>query len=126
MRNARGKLEIPMLAAVPCKTPANCRGETCSGIGKRKIKYDRIVDTDEFMRIPLEGVPHRSHEDHIAAQGINSLSHDIFVLKFIPMPQAFFRKKDTRMRMGNSIPHHHQGHIAGKGEHSLQHYNLVH
>ena len=28
--------------------------------------------------------------------------------------------------MGNSIPHHHQDHIAGKGENSLQHYNFVH
>ena len=26
----------------------------------------------------------------------------------------------------NSIPHHHEDHIAGKGENSLQHYNLVH
>ena len=25
-----------------------------------------------------------------------------------------------------SIPHHHEDHIAGKGENSLQHYNLVH
>ena len=33
--------------------------------------------------------------------------------------------KSTRMRMGNSIPHHHEDHIAGKGENSLQHYNLV-
>ena len=32
----------------------------------------------------------------------------------------------TRMRMGNSIPHHHEDHIAGKGENSLQHHNLVH
>ena len=29
------------------------------------------------------------------------------------------------MRVGNSIPHHHEDHIAGKGENSLQHYNLV-
>ena len=29
-------------------------------------------------------------------------------------------------RMGNSEPHHHEDHIAGKGENSLQHYNLVH
>ena len=29
------------------------------------------------------------------------------------------------MRMGNSIPHHHEDHIAGKGQNSLQHYNLV-
>ena len=31
-----------------------------------------------------------------------------------------------RMRMGNSILHHHEDHIAGKGDNSLQHYNLVH
>ena len=34
--------------------------------------------------------------------------------------------ESTRMRMGNSIPHSHEDHIAGKGENSLQHYNLVH
>ena len=34
--------------------------------------------------------------------------------------------ESTRMRMGNSMPHHHQDHIAGKGENSLQHYNLAH
>ena len=34
--------------------------------------------------------------------------------------------ESTRMRMGNSMPHYHQDHIVGKGENSLQHYNLVH
>ena len=34
--------------------------------------------------------------------------------------------ESTRMRMGNSIPHYHEDHIAGKGENSLQHYNLFH
>ena len=34
--------------------------------------------------------------------------------------------ESTRMRMVNSIPHNHEDHIAGKGENSLQHYNLVH
>ena len=34
--------------------------------------------------------------------------------------------ESTRMRMGNSIPHHHEDHIAGIGHNSLQHYNLVH
>ena len=34
--------------------------------------------------------------------------------------------ESTRKRMGNSIPHHHEDHLAGKGENSLQHYNLVH
>ena len=34
--------------------------------------------------------------------------------------------ESTRLRMGNSIPHHHEDHVAGNGENSLQHYNLVH
>ena len=34
--------------------------------------------------------------------------------------------ESTRLRMGNSTPHYHQDHIAGKGENSLQHYNLLH
>ena len=28
--------------------------------------------------------------------------------------------------MGNSVPNYHEDHIAGKGDNSLQHYNLVH
>ena len=28
--------------------------------------------------------------------------------------------------MGNSLPKHHEDHIAGKKDNSLQHYNLVH
>ena len=31
-----------------------------------------------------------------------------------------------RLRMGESLPNHHEDHIAGKGDNSLQHYNLVH
>ena len=34
--------------------------------------------------------------------------------------------ESTRLRMGNSLPNHHEDHIAGKGDNSLQHYNLVH
>ena len=33
--------------------------------------------------------------------------------------------ESTRMGRGNSIPSIHEDHIAGKGENSLQHYNLV-
>ena len=40
------------------------------------------------MRIRLEGVPLRYHEDHIAAKGINSPSRYNSVQKFIPIPQA--------------------------------------
>ena len=34
--------------------------------------------------------------------------------------------ESTRLRMGESLPTHHEDHIARKGENSLQHYNLVH
>ena len=34
--------------------------------------------------------------------------------------------ESTRLRMRESLPNHHEDHIAGKGENSLQHYNLVH
>ena len=34
--------------------------------------------------------------------------------------------ESTRLRMGNSIPSNHEDHIAGKGENSLKHFNLVH
>ena len=32
----------------------------------------------------------------------------------------------TRMRMEESLPNHHEDHIAGKGDNSLQHFSLVH
>ena len=34
--------------------------------------------------------------------------------------------ESTRLRMGESLPNHHEDHMAGKGDNSLQHYNLVH
>ena len=34
--------------------------------------------------------------------------------------------ESTRLRLGESLPNHHEDHIAGKGSNSLQHYNLIH
>ena len=34
--------------------------------------------------------------------------------------------ESTRLRMEESPPNSHEDHIAGKGDNSLQHYNLVH
>ena len=89
MKNARRNLEIPMPAAMLCKTSL-CRSsrETCRAMGAHKTKYVCIVETDDSMRIRMDGTPHRYNEDHFAAKGINSLSHCNLVLKFIPMPQA--------------------------------------
>ena len=75
MTNARRKLGIPMPAAMPCETSL-CRSsrETCSTIGEHKTEYACIVEADESMRIRMEGAPHRDHEDHIAGNGMSSLS----------------------------------------------------
>ena len=34
--------------------------------------------------------------------------------------------ESTRLRVGESLPNHPEDHIAGKGDNSLQHCNLVH
>ena len=34
--------------------------------------------------------------------------------------------ESTRVCMGESLPNHHEDHIAERGNNSLQHYNLVH
>ena len=119
MKNAGRKLETPMPAAMTCKTPVNCRGETCRSIVKFKTKNACIVDADESMRIRLEGVPHRYHEDHIAAKGINSLSHDNLLHMFIPMLQASknSRCKGTRGKIMvklERIPARQQAEVRNK------------
>ena len=34
--------------------------------------------------------------------------------------------ESTRLRMGETLPTHHEDHIAGRGNNSLQHYDMVH
>ena len=58
IKNARRKLEVPIPAAMPCKTPVNSPRETCRSIGKRKTKCACIVDADESMRIRMEIAVH--------------------------------------------------------------------
>ena len=96
MKNVRWTSEIPMPAAMPCKTPMNSSRETYCGSGKSKTKHACIIDADESTRIRLEGAPCGYHEDHIAAKGINSLSRYHSVHKFIPMPQTL-KKPDAKV-----------------------------
>ena len=88
MKNARRKLEVPMPAAMPCKTPREECTETCSVEKKCKTKYACIVEADKSTRKRMEGYLHNDHEDHSAGNGMNSLSHYNLVRKCIFMPQA--------------------------------------
>ena len=88
MKNARGKLEVLMPAAMPCKTQRDKYRETCSVEKRCKTKYACIVEADESTRKGMGGTLHKYHEDHIAGKGMNSLSHCNLAHKFILMPQA--------------------------------------
>ena len=63
-----------------------------------------VVDADDSVRVRLEGVPYKYHEDHISARGRNSLSHYNLVHRFIPMPEALKNSRCegcSRKRMGH-------------------------
>ena len=47
-----------------------------------------------------------------------------FKSKFVCILEA--ASESTRLRMEESLPNHHEDHIAGRGDNSLQHYILVH
>ena len=102
MKHARRKLEVPMPAAVPCRTKREEHRETCSVLDNRKTKYACIVEADESTRKRMEGILHKGHEDHIAGRGINSLSHYNLVHKFIPMPQAM-KNPDAKAAVDNEL-----------------------
>ena len=53
---------------------------------------------------------------------IRSKTND-FKSKFACILEA---SESTRLRMEESLPNYHEDHIAGRGDNSLQHYNLVH
>ena len=72
MKAARRKLEVPMPAGMPCKIPIKSSGETHGNTGKRRTKYDCVVDADESTRPRLEGAGHKLHQEHITAKGMNS------------------------------------------------------
>ena len=84
----RSKLEVPMPAAMLCRTRHEEYRETCSVEKKCKTKYACIVEADESTRKRMEGTLHKGHEDQIAVRGRNSLSHYDLVHRFIPTPQT--------------------------------------
>ena len=63
---------------MPCKIPIKSSVETDAC----------IVDADESTRPRLEEAGHKPHQNHITAQGMNSMTHYSLVHKFIPMLKA--------------------------------------
>ena len=53
MKNARGKFEIPMPAAMPCKTSlSRSSKKTCLNIGEHKTKHGCVVEAGRIFENP--------------------------------------------------------------------------
>ena len=102
MKNDRRKLEIPMPAAMLCKTSMcrSCR-ETCRTIGEHKTKYARVVESDESVResewkallTDIMKITCRKRHEFIKSQH--------FSAQIIPMPQAM-KIQDAQAAMENN------------------------
>ena len=68
-KNARRKSEVPMLAAMPCRTRRKEKKDTCSALENRETKHACIVEADESTRRRVGGTLHKGNEDHIAGRG---------------------------------------------------------
>ena len=70
----------------------------------------------ETPRAPAMPCKKNKHEE------TRSKTND-FKSKFACLLEA---SESTRMRMEETLPKYHEDHVAGKGDNSLQHYNMVH
>ena len=82
---------------------------------RKSLKKQEILETPA-PAMPCKTCKKRKHGETC------SKTND-FKSKFACILEA---SESTRMRMEESRPKYHEDHIAGKGDNSLQHYNLVH
>ena len=77
VKNGRRKLETPIATAMPCKrTSAQASVLKMENLKHPKRKQVSVVlKKHESTRQKIESVTKRSHEDHIAGKGRNSVLH---------------------------------------------------
>ena len=111
------------------RTNENCSNEKLHLVNERKLRgiYFIVPEDQEFKEIIKNA--RKKLETSVApampckiAKNCGSGGSDKNKTKLACILEA---NESTRMRMGNSIPHCHQDHIAGKGDNSLKHDNLV-
>ena len=84
---------------------------------KETIKYARKkLETPMDPAMPCKTSKNRQH-------GVTRGKSNEIKSKLACILEA---SESTRLRMGESLPNHHEDHIAGKWDNSLQHHNLVH
>ena len=75
IKNARRKLEVPIVPAIFCKKPNTWHVETHCMKDNCKSKFACILEASESTRLRMEGILREIHEDHIAGEGSISLHH---------------------------------------------------
>ena len=111
---------------------------------KEKQKWSNessILKTHENCGESISSAPRIRNSRKPSRTRVSSWKHQWLLLCFVKLWKilgvAFSKVKarpacildaseSARMRMGNSKRHCHQDHVAGEGENSSQHYNLVH
>ena len=96
LKNARRKLESPMAPAKVRKRmdrqhPGIVKANAEPKIGNEKefeTVHGCIVESNQSTRQKAESLQSKAQEDRIAEKGFTSMTHNNFVHKFIPMPQA--------------------------------------
>ena len=105
MKSARGKLEVSMPAAIPCKLQRVEYRETCR-VDECKTEDACLVEADESMRKRMEGSPHKNHEGHIAGKGMNSMKNSQSVVPStvsIGMDLCWESRSTTTVRSVNTF-----------------------
>ena len=115
-RQAEGEAKVVWGKAPTLKTHENCGGSISSTPRIRNSKKPSRTRVRSWKRQWLLLCP-------VKFWKIVGVVHPTKWRQNLRVLQA---GESTRKRVGNSIPHYHEDHIAGKGENSLQHYNLVH
>ena len=97
------------------KTHENC-GESISSTPRIRNSRETIKNARKKLETSVAPALPCKILQYCGSDGSNKIK-----TKLVCIVEA----ESTRMRMGHSMPHYHQDHIAGKGD-SSQHYNLVH
>ena len=88
IKAARRKLEVPMPAAMPCKTPTKSSGKPTAIWGKAGHNFLALLMPTRAQDQGSRELLHKSHQDHITAKGMKSMTPISLVHKFITMLQA--------------------------------------
>ena len=82
---------------------------------------ETIWNARKKLETPAPAIPCKTSQNSKKGE-IRSMDND-FKSKFECILEV---SESTRLRMEESLPNYHEDHIAGRGDNSLQHYNLVH